>query len=84
MIAQLLRVDFNGPHNAYGGERDRFSIVNIETIDKIPEEINAQLSIGNYVLVKYLGKVYLCEKIEKGGYSRKVIDYHPYFDKFSI
>jgi hypothetical protein len=83
MIAQLLRVELNGPHNAYGGDRNKFHLMGIEDEKEIPKEIDLQLNLGSYVLVKYKDKVFLCERKEGGGYTRLEITYHPYLDKFS-
>jgi hypothetical protein len=84
LITQILTIHYNGHHNAYGGERDKFKLTTVEDESKIREEIQSQLVNQNsYVLVKYKDKMYMCEWLsDNGKYSRKQIDYHPYFNKF--
>ncbi len=77
MSAQLLQVQYNGPHNAYGGHRDNYSIAGVDKDEDIPKEIDLRLNLCDYVLVKYKSKLFFCERKEGGGYTRKELTYHP-------
>ena len=82
-MTEMIRVSINGARNAYGGQRNAYEVIKVEEDSQLPTEINNQLNLGSYVLVKYAGKLYMCEKNEAGAYSRKAIEYHPHMDKFS-
>lgn len=77
MSAQLLQVKYNGAHNAYGGSRNHTSLVTVDNDADIQKEIDLQLNLCDYILVKYKGKMFFCERREGGGYTRKELTYHP-------
>jgi hypothetical protein len=77
MSAQLLQISYNGPHNAYGGHRDNYSLYGVDNDADLPKEIDLRLNLCDYILVKYKGKLFFCERKEGGGYLRKELAYHP-------
>lgn len=83
MTAQLLQIELNGAHNAYGGDRNKFALTTVEDESKIAGEIKALLKANTYVLVKYNGQLHRCELVTEGKYNRTAVNYHPYQDKFS-
>jgi hypothetical protein len=90
-IAQLLTVFYNTRQNASNGHRNRFVKVDIEDMDQIKtaiiEQFNGPLAkVRGHVLVKFDGKMYLCERDTvnpKNIYTRHEISYHPLMDQFA-
>ena len=88
MNSQLMIVFYNGKHNAFGGARNQYRLAECpEEESAISKQIKRTLNeIDGYVLVKYKGQMYLCEKNDKNpkGYDRTTIFYHPLQEKFTI
>ena len=86
---QLIVVQLNDRKNAFEGERNRHKIINVENKLDIAPMIEAQLKAvkNGYVLIKYAGIIYICEKDNinsKLPYRKRRIDYHPFAKEFSI
>jgi hypothetical protein len=90
MDGQLIVVEYNNRKNAFEGERNKHKVLNIENKLDIAQMIEAQLNLikeGGYVLIKYAGMMYLCERDNtnrKKPYRKHRIEYHPFSDLFSI
>ena len=87
--AQLIVIAQNGYMEARENvARNRYEVVNVETTKQIQPEIWKRLRGGKRqvsVLVKWHGKLYLCElKIDGRNYTRVEVDYHPYQDRFTL
>jgi hypothetical protein len=90
MDGQLIIVEYNGKHNAFEGERNKHTILNVESKLDIAPMIEAQLKNlkkGGYVLVKFAGVMYLCERdnvdVTKP-YRKHQVSYHPFAKEFTI
>ncbi len=90
MDGQLIVVHYNNRKNAFEGARDKHTILNIENKLDIAPMIQAQLKLvkdGGYVLIKYAGIVYICERDNVDAtkpYRKHAITYHPLMSKFTI
>lgn len=90
MDGQLIVVHYNNRKNAHKGERNKHTIINVESKLDIAQMINDQLAIvkeAGYVLVKYANCVYLCEQNNldpKKPYRKYQIKYHPFVKEFTI
>lgn len=91
-VAELLVVAYNTRQNAYGGQRNVFT--KVEVTDKaaikkaIQDQFNGPLAkhIG-HVLVRFDGKMWLCERDTVNPqkiYTRHEITYHPLSQHFTI
>lgn len=89
MEGQLIVVEYNDHKNAFEGQRNKHVILNIENKLDIAQMIEAQLKLvkNGYVLVKYAGIIYVCEKNNmdaKATYRKHAITYHPLASAFTI
>ena len=89
MDAQLIVVFQNGYAEAREPKlRNRFEVVNVDTIADIKKIIWAQLNRldrQGHVVVKWNDEMFLCEmKQDRKGYNRVKIEYHPYQEHFTI
>ncbi len=90
MEGQLIVVHYNNHKNAFEGERNKHTKFNIENKLDIAQMIEAQLALvkeGGYVLVKYSGVMYICERNNldsKKPYCKHRTPYHPLEQEFSI
>jgi len=88
-VAQLMVVEYNGRHNAYGGDRDKNSVIDIFDVKMIKRTIVKYLKLlsNGYVLVRYQGKTFLCEKNNvnpEEPYLRHETFYHPLDKLFTV
>lgn len=90
MEGQLIVVYYNNHKNAFKGERDKHTVLNIENKLDIAPMIEAQLKLvkeDGYVLVKYAGGIWICENDNVDctkSYRKHAINYHPLIQKFTI
>ena len=92
MIAQPLKVYLNGYHNHSGGDRNLVELLDQTTDKEIKDRIAKALSEFNvqrpgYVLVKWNGKMYMCElnNIDRTKpYVKHEVSFHPLQDKFVL
>lgn len=91
MIGQILVYRYNGLHNAKPGvKRNYHTLIDIndknEFRNKIIDSLDCVQAGKGYVLVKYNGKMFICEKdlndYEKD-YVRHNINYHPLQNVFT-
>ena len=90
--AEFLIVFYNQRQNAYGGQRNVFT--KIEVADKgqiktaILSAFNTSLAkVRGHVLVKFDGKMWLCERDTVNPqkvYTRHEINYHPLATHFTV
>ncbi len=91
-VAQLIVVRYNGQTNAYGGPRNEFTLVSVTDKDKIKETIadSFKTALGTHlgcVLVKYDGRMWLCERDRENQqrvHVKHEIEYHPHAKHFTI
>ena len=89
-VAQLIVICENGYEEAHAAKpRNRFfKLLDITNPDEIKSTIWRNLQMlgrKGGVLVKYNGKMYLCEmQADQKNYTRISIDYHPYMKHFTI
>lgn len=89
-VAQMIIFRYNTRRNAYVGDRDGFEMRDVFDIKLLKQEVNKildQLQHAGYVLVKYAGRMFLCEKnnVEPDReYIRHEINYHPLDRYFSV
>jgi hypothetical protein len=92
-VAELLVVVYNDQKNAREGSSNVPIRVPVNDVAQIKETILAQyISPGallekrpGSVVVKYGGKMYLCERdFAKKGYARHTVEYHPFMKQFTI
>lgn len=91
-VAQLIVVVYNTRKNAYEGARNAFIKVEVTDKGKIKEAILGAFKdqLGEHrgcVLVKYDGKMFLCERDtvnKEKVYTRHEVVYHPLAQHFSI
>ncbi len=87
---QIIVVEYNGRYNAFEGERNKHNILTIENKLDIQPMIELQLKTltkGGYLLIKYSGILYICEKDNvdpSRPYRKHVVKYHPYAKEFTI
>ena len=85
---QILVVELNGRHNAYEGERNivrRAGCVKEEESRELIKKLLDNLTKRGYVLAKWKGQLFLCEKNNENkerGYDRTFITYHPLQEEF--
>jgi len=90
MDAQLIVVEYNGRHNAFEGKRNVHRVLNIENKLDIAPMIEAQLktlSKGGYVLVKFAGQLFICERDNvdpSQPYRKHRIAYNPFQSEFTV
>lgn len=90
MEAQLIVVWQNGYEQAHNPHSPIIpSVINIDQVSEIKNKIAFLLKnvVGRngHVLVKWNGKMYVCEmKQNLKDYSRIEVEYHPHQSKFSI
>lgn len=92
MIAQLLKVYLNGYHNHSGGDRDLVELLDLteekEIKDRIAKALNEfTVQRPGYVLVKWNGKMYMCEKnniCHTKPYVKHEVSFHPLQNKFAV
>jgi hypothetical protein len=93
-VAEIIVVVYNTRSNAYDGNRNQHTVIGIPTKDLIKETIAKQFAVGGtlekvmgYVLVKFDGKLHMCERNvlnPKKPYVRHEINYHPLEKEFSV
>lgn len=90
-LAQILVVFQNTLGNSgAGATRNRFEIEDVLDINIIKERVRTnlgKLANGGHVVVKWEGKLFVCEKnnVEPDkDYIRHEITYHPHQAKFTI
>lgn len=92
MIGQILVYRFNGLWNAKEGiDRNLYSIRDVLTKEQFKpmiEEALDEVPPGRgYVLARWSGKTYICEKDSNDptkDYVRHEVNYHPLLSKFSL
>lgn len=90
VVAQVLVYTYNNRSNGWGGQRDIFHIIDIIDPRNIVNIIKNQLGelvYKGYVLVKYAGRMFLCENNNNDptfNFLRHEIHYHPLNKYFSV
>ena len=90
VVAQLIIYKYNNRANAFVGDRGGFEKKDIHDAKSIKQEIQTalnRLQHAGYVLVKYAGRMFLCEKNNihpEREYIRHEITYHPLDKYFSV
>ena len=90
--AELLIVFYNTRQNAYGGQRNVFTKVEVADTAQIKTAIlnafNTSLAkVRGHVAVKFDGKMWLCERDTVNPakiYTRHEITYHPQQQHFTL
>lgn len=87
---QLIIVEYNGKHNAFSEMRNVHRLVNVENKLDIAPMIEAQLKAMDkpgYILVKYAGKMFICERNNVDHtkpYQKHAVIYNPFQSEFTI
>jgi hypothetical protein len=90
MTGQLIVVEYNGRHNAFEGVRDKHRLLDIADPKEIAPSIQKELAglkHGGYVLVKYAGQIFICERDpidHTRPYQKHRITYNPYSSAFTV
>ena len=89
IVAQIIIYKYNNRNNAYVGDRNCFEKKDIFNSEDIKKEILLALKrfFYGYVLVKYAGRMFLCENNNvdsKKSYIRHEIKYHPLEKFFTV
>ena len=90
MTGQLIVVEYNGRHNAFEGQRDKHRLLDIQDQAEIAPSIKKELDglkHGGYVLVKFAGQIFLCEKDNVDAsqpYRKHKITYNPFVKEFTV
>jgi hypothetical protein len=90
MIGQLIVVEYNGRHNAFEGQRDKHRLLDIADPKEIAPTIQkelAELKKGGYVLVKFAGQIFICERDNVDPtqpYRKHKITYNPFVKEFTV
>ena len=89
--AQIIVVQYNGRHNAFEGQRNKHTLLNVEKKLDIAPIIASQLKglgdKGGYVLVKFAGQLFICERDNvdpSQPYRKHKIAYNPFQSEFTV
>lgn len=77
-IAKLIGIKIPKPGTSFLASYDQ-TATEIDDSNKLRDIIKHKLFTenNNYVLIRFDGKLYICEKTDKEKYTRREINYHP-------